>query len=311
MSAVDLLLATFNGEHYLGEQLVSLFAQTCQDWRMIISDDGSTDDTRAIIESCQTAHGNVTSLSSTDTTLGPCGNFARLLQHSTADYVMFCDQDDVWLPRKIEKTLAKMGEMEAHYGKEMPLLVHSDLKVVDCALQPLAPSFWRYHGTNPDAIAFNRLLVQNVATGCTVMINKPLRELALPIPAEARMHDWWLCLVAAAFGRIGYVNEPTVLYRQHGRNDSGAKPTGFGVALDKILNPSTLISRDDFDLQLQRQAAVFLQRFGDRLPPQQRELLGIYSRLREQGRLKEAYRRLKYGFLYSNWLMNMRMLLLR
>lgn len=312
MNSIDILLATFNGERYLGEQLDSLFAQTFRDWRLIIGDDGSTDKTTHIIESCLADQGgSALLLPPSGTTLGPCANFARLLQHSTAEYSMFCDQDDVWLPRKIETTLKKMQEMERGFGKDMPLLVHTDLEVVGSELQPVAPSLWRYQGTNPNHGSLNRLLVQNVATGCTIMINRSLRDLALPIPPEARMHDWWLCLVAAAFGTVGFISEPTILYRQHGRNDSGAKPSGLGVALRKILHPSTLVATRELDLHLQCQAKAFLNRYGDRLPPRLREPLNVYSLLREQGRLKETYYRLKYEFLYSSWLMNVRMMLFR
>lgn len=309
-NGIEILLATCNGAAYLSALLDSLLAQTCGNWRLIVRDDGSTDDTLWIIDEYLANHPDrVSILSDQGERLGPCGNFARLLEQSTADYTMFCDQDDVWLPRKIELTLARMREMEGLYGGDTPILVHTDLRVVDGGLNPLSDSLWRYQTTDPDATALNRLLVQNVATGCTVMINRALRELARPIPEEARMHDWWLALAAAAFGRIGHVAQPTALYRQHGDNDSGAGPTSLGVALGKLLNPSTLVERDELDLHLQRQAAAFLRRYGDRLPARERDMLDVYSRLHEQGFLMERYCRLRNGFLYSSWLMNMRMLL--
>ena len=309
-NGIEILLATCNGAAYLSALLDSLLAQTHGNWRLVIRDDGSTDGTLRIIDRYLANHPDrVGILRDKGETLGPCGNFARLLDHSRADYTMFCDQDDVWLPEKIELTMARMREMESLYGEDTPIMVHTDLRVVDSNLKPLSDSLWRYQATDPDATALNRLLVQNVATGCTVMINRALRELALPIPVEARMHDWWLALTAAAFGRIGHVAQPTVLYRQHGRNDSGAAPMGAVAALGKLLAPSTLVQRTELDRHLQRQAAAFLKRYGDRLPAQDRIMLDAYSRLHELGVLRDRYCRLKYGFLYSSWLMNMRMLL--
>lgn len=309
---IDILLATFNGAPFLAELLDSILAQTAGDWRLVVRDDGSTDDTPRIIGKYQSNHPDKVSLfRDKGETLGPCGNFARLLQHSKADYTMFCDQDDVWLPEKIELTFEKMQELEGLYGEDTPLMVHTDLKVVDGNLNPLSDSLWCYQRTNPNATALNRLLVQNVATGCTVMINRALRELALPIPEEARMHDWWLALVAVAFGHIGHLSQATVLYRQHGRNDSGAAPMDALAALGKLLAPGTLMQRTEFDRHLQRQAAAFLQRYGDRLSARDRDLLDIYSRLHEQGFFMERYYRLKYGFLYASLAMNIRLLLFR
>lgn len=309
---IDILLATCNGAPFLEELLDSILAQTHGNWRLIIRDDGSTDNTPRIIGKYLANYPDkVSLLRDKGETLGPCGNFARLLQHSTADYTMFCDQDDVWLPEKIGLTFEKMRKLEFAHGKESPLLVHTDLRVVDSTLQLISDSLWRYQTTNPDATSLNRLLVQNVATGCTVMINRALRELALPIPEEARMHDWWLALVAAVFGHIGHLSQPTILYRQHGRNDSGAAPMGAIAAMGKLLMPGTRVQRTEFDRHLQRQAAAFLQRYGDRLSTLDRDLLDIYSRLHEQGFFMERYYRLKYGFLYASLAMNIRLLLFR
>lgn len=309
---IDILLATYNGEPFLEELLNSIIAQTSNTWHLTISDDGSTDNTGRIISSCRSRHPDkITVLTTSNETLGPSGNFARLLQQSGAEYAMFCDQDDVWLPRKIELTQGKMKELEELYGRDMPLLVHTDLKVVDSNLRLLSPSLWRYQRTDPKATALAQLLVQNVATGCAVMINRALRELALPIPPDARMHDWWLALVAAVSGRIAHVAEPTVLYRQHSRNDSGTTPLNPVVAMGKLLAPSTLLQRTELDLHLQRQAAIFLQRYGDLLSAWERKVLQIYSRLHEQSFFMERYYRLKYGFLYASLLMNIRLLMFR
>jgi glycosyltransferase involved in cell wall biosynthesis len=222
--SVDVLLATYNGARYLPEQLRSLEAQTIASWRLLVRDDGSTDETRAILAEFQARHpGAVKILDDGAGRLGPAGNYGRLLENSTADYVLLCDQDDIWLPDKIERLLGLALEA----GQPgMPLLVHSDLEVIDRDGRVIAPSFWRYQYINPANCGWPRLAVQNVVTGCACLFNAALRDAALPIPAEAIMHDWWLALVAAASGEIRWTETPTIRYRQHGTNDTGAKRWG-------------------------------------------------------------------------------------
>src|SRR5699024_4749681 len=127
------------------------------------------------------------------------------------DYLMFADADDFWLPDKVEKTFAKMREMEREAGTGCPILVHTDLAVADGSLRVIAPSLFRYEKLSPQRNSLRELLAQNNVTGCTVMINRALRKLIRQAPADAVMHDWWAALAAAAFGRIGVLDEPTIL----------------------------------------------------------------------------------------------------
>ena len=117
-----------------------------------------------------------------------------------------------------------MEQAERRYGEDTPLLVHSDCRLVDAQGVPLAESFFRRQGWDPAATSLARLLVQNNVTGCTLMMNAPLRRLALQYgrPSEMYMHDWFLALTAAAFGQIVFIPEPLVSYRQHGSNVMGA-----------------------------------------------------------------------------------------
>lgn len=304
---VDVLLATYNGAAYLQELLDSLLAQEFQGWRLLVRDDGSSDNTSAILESQRVRLGNrLTILSDDGGNLGPCGNFARLLQASDADYAMLCDQDDVWLPGKISLTLDRMRQLEAESGKTTPLLVHTDFRVVDENLALLAGSGWRYQKIDPRRTALNQLLVQNAVTGCTVMVNRALRTSALPMPGEALMHDYWLALVAAAFGRIGSLPVPTVLYRQHGCNQVGAHRQGV------------LILRHLFDLPAIRrvmtrnrmQAKAFYWRFQTLLDTREREMLTSFTDLAERGRLQRRVDIFRHGFFYSGAIRNIGWLLL-
>ena len=196
--------------------------------------------------------------------LGAKGSFGALLeyaaQNTESEYFMFCDQDDVWESDKIEKTLAKMHEIEISCH-EMPILVHTDLNVVDENLKVLDNSMWNYEHINPKLNTLNRLLIQNTITGCTVMINKKLAQISLQIPDEAVMHDWWIGLVASKFGKIDFIDEPTIQYRQHGGNSIGAKgilKKGFSI----FLNRSLYIKHLYINI---KQAKVFLNIYRNRL----------------------------------------------
>lgn len=313
---VDILLATYNGERFLSEQLESIFSQTFRDWRLIVRDDGSTDATTHML--CELESKNparVKVLPMNEAAQGACDNFSALLRHAAAPYIMFCDQDDVWLPDKIEVTMSAMKSLERQHGVDVPLLVHTDLKVVDEELNVLGDSLWAYQQTSPKHTSLNRLLMQNNATGCTIMINSALRELAQPIPKEARMHDWWLILVAGTFGKIGYVSEATILYRQHGRNDSGAMHWNAWHEIRGFFNKQhrahAVARRNAIVANLQQQAKVFLERFRSRLGPNERQMLVVFSGLSEQSFFARRYYILKYRFLYANFIANIGMLLFR
>ncbi len=156
---------------------------------------------------------------------GAARNFARLLElafEEGADYVFCCDQDDVWQPDKLSRVLERLRGCErAHAG---PCLVHHDLRVVDENLQVIEDSYWAMMKLQPaDARDPQRLLSRNEVTGCALACNRELLEIALPIPPEAIMHDWWLALCAGWFGAIAPIPETLVEYRQHGANAIGAK----------------------------------------------------------------------------------------
>src|SRR6266540_3047829 len=122
---LDILMAVFNGGDYVAKQLDSIFEQTYQNWRLLVRDDGSSDGTVILLNQFINVHPDKIKLISTDNpNLGAFRNFSELISHSKADYIMFCDQDDVWLPRKIEISFQRMEELESSFGKDTPLLVH-------------------------------------------------------------------------------------------------------------------------------------------------------------------------------------------
>ncbi len=192
------------------------------DWELLIRDDGSSDNTRNLLEGYREKDKNrITIIEDNKKRLGPKRSFEQLLQKSEADYFMFCDQDDYWLPGKIKNTLAKMKELEQRYP-DVPAMVFSDLTVVDKMLREVHTSFWEFIKVNPDNV-FNmyRLLINNPVVGCTVMINKKVKSLVLPFPEQALMHDWWIALNVAQKGVMDYLTRSTILYRLHEKNSIG------------------------------------------------------------------------------------------
>jgi glycosyltransferase involved in cell wall biosynthesis len=310
-------MATYNGGRYLDEQIKSIFDQTETNWRLIIRDDCSNDNTKFIIRNYAERYPEkIFVLENNGEKLGACQNFARLLEHSSANYIMFCDQDDIWLPNKIAVTLEKMSEMEEALGEKTPLMVHTDMKVVDENLDPIAESFWQLLRLKPaNGNKLNRLVLQNVPSGCAMMINKSLRDTAAPIPREAVMHDWWLCLVAAAFGKTGYLQIPTVLYRQHGMNVCGAGNRFSIQMMRKILTSKSRqklnINRNETIEKSQKQAAAFLVRYDSALPDNIKIILRTFLVIKQKGFFVRRYYILRYGYFYGSIIDNMGMLLFR
>ena len=218
------LLTAWNGSAHLPELLDSLQSQTDPDFTVLMQDDGSEDRTPDMLKDISVRDRRFTFGIEQGKHLGAAGNFLSLIRQTEADYCLLCDQDDIWEPEKIEVLKKAIQELEAQYGPEKPLLIHSDCSLIDQDGKKTGDSFFRHQGWDPDALTLPRLLVQNNVTGCTLIMNKPLRKL-IASHAKAKelfMHDWFIALTAASFGRIAFVNKPLTRYRQHGSNAIGA-----------------------------------------------------------------------------------------
>jgi glycosyltransferase involved in cell wall biosynthesis len=221
---VDILLSTYNSERFLDDLFFSLEQQSFLDWKLIIRDDGSTDGTLGLILKFEEKNQNrVLIVNNNGLNLGVKKSFVELIKQSTSNYIMFCDHDDYWLTNKINYSLKRIKEVEKlNPGK--PALVCSDLIVADKDLQIIHSSFWKRSRIDPENIKnIYRLAINNAVVGCTVMMNREAKSIALPIPEQAVMHDWWIALKVAQNGVIGLIEEPTILYRQHPDNAIGAK----------------------------------------------------------------------------------------
>lgn len=284
-----IVLATFNGAAYLGEFLESLRRQTVADWHLLVRDDGSSDATLELLARAGSRDSRISLLNDTPGRLGVTSNFGCLLDRARerhARYIFFADQDDVWLPHKLQVQLARIKDAESSAGPDTPLLVHSDLALVDRDLRLIHPSHsWcaRLERDRRSPAPLRTLLTNNFVTGCTALLNRPLLDAALPFPPSAVLHDWWVALCAAAFGQIHYLPEPTVLYRQHGSNVVGAEP--FWAKL----NPLSGRWRSHWQQTLRafqqgtRQACALRDRANERggLPPDSRTLINAYADLLE------------------------------
>lgn len=222
MIQVAILLATYNGEKYIEEQLDSIRNQSFKDFKCYIHDDGSKDRTVEICKKVCLKDDRFIILDYPSTG-GAKYNFLSLMKKVDADYYFFSDQDDYWLPDKIMKMVN--GAKEAK-KKSDALLVFSDLKVVNEKLEVLSESFYKLTHVQTNRINFKNALVKGYIPGCAMMINKVMLNKANQYQNldTIKMHDWWIVILAYLIeADIIFVNQALVYYRQHSDNTIGAK----------------------------------------------------------------------------------------
>lgn len=286
--SIQIALATFNSAPFLRELLDSLLSQTFPDFTILVSDDGSTDGTQALIAEYQERHPGWIETLPGPSPGGPMQNFSRLMGAASADYLFFCDHDDVWLPDKVAVTLRHMQALEALHGRTMPLLIHTDLIVVGPSLAIWSPSMARDRYAVDEMNGLGALLVTNNVAGCTTMANRALYRRAWPVPEAAAMHDAWLALMAAALGRIHYINRSTILYRQHRGNFLGAPPRG-GMWFIRRVVQTLFRGRQGHVLErLSDQAEALLVRCAADMSPAQREATAALASLWSANRWKRV-----------------------
>lgn len=292
MQKIEILLATYNGEKYIKEQLDSILNQDYENWIVRACDDASKDSTFEILKRYQEKYPDKFIVERNEKGTGSAKlNFFHLIKSSTCDYVMCCDQDDVWLPNKISLTY---DEMKQNESEGIPVLIHTDLKVVDQDLNILGESFFEYSNLNKN-LTFKDLLIQNSVTGCTMMMNKDLVSLVKKETnfKDILMHDWLLAILAAAKGRIGFVDCPTMLYRQHSVNSVGAKRYGISLFISKLKNSDIRRSLEDTALQ----AAQISKTYKDDLSQDLYYLISEYSNIFSKNKLQRIYFYLKHRVL--------------
>ena len=266
---VDILLATYNGEKYIKEQVESILNQTYENIQIIISDDCSTDKTRQVLKEYE--NNEKIKIFYQEKNLGYVKNFEFLLKQVESNLYMLSDQDDVWKKEKVEKSVEKIESEKLD-------LVFGDLEVVDENLNTLYKSYNRYmhliHKIKKYQKDYRLQYLYNCMTGCTIISRKNWIDKVLPFPTDSKymIHDYWLGLVIALNGKVGYIEEPYILYRQHGKNQVGSKKASKTASkLEEVRNISintrigtfeTYVMHEEiFDEKLRKQNKKALEYF--------------------------------------------------
>lgn len=233
---IDILLATYNGESYLAQQINSILNQSFKDWRLVIHDDGSTDSTVDIIRSFSDKHPlKIVHVDDGIKLGGAKENFFHLMKFAIADYIMFCDQDDHWESNKVESTVREIRRIEGS-DSDVPCLVFTNLLIVDESLIPVGKTFWDYERIVSERFTLASLLSRNFATGCTMCMNMSLLRVALT--GDVRkiiLHDWWVALIGFSLGKVSWIENGTIQYRLHAENHTGATDRSFASSLRGLI----------------------------------------------------------------------------
>lgn len=299
---IDILLATYNGARFLSLQLDSLLNQTYTQIHIFIRDDGSKDETLQILKSYQQKFPEkITLIEGENNKNKATGNFSILMNYSTADYILFSDQDDIWELNKVEKMYQKITEAEA-LNPDMPVYVFSDLKMIDEKGNEIASSLWEKEGINPKNIKLGNLLTQNIANGCASIINKKLLELGKDIPKGVLMHDHWLIVLASAVGVVDYISDKTINHRIHQSNSSRAESEIKKERKKSLISVLKGENLDNYYQKLKNQAILIKQRLQEKglLSIEKEKVLNDFIELKNYSFIKRKKVILKNDFLKNS-----------
>lgn len=266
MEKVDILLATYNGEKYIESQILSILSQTYKDWCLLIHDDGSADNTIPLIKRIADIDSRIRFIEDGIKTGGAANNFIHLLKYSTAKYVMFCDQDDIWFDNKIQLMFDTMSQLP----QNVPQVVYSNSYV----WEPERGISGKATLTFPNNLE-SFLFLNSGMQGCVAMFNAVTRDLMLRWKGELAMHDHLLHLIGLAMGNVTYIHTPLMLYRQHVANVTGPTKT-------KILNTDTIIKNSKIpvvDKKHYDSINQFVIQYGSFLNHKRRSILNTYLNL--------------------------------
>lgn len=317
MDRVHIIMAAYNGAAYLKEQIESIRENSFTDWVLWIFDDGSVDGTENLAGEQVVKDKERIRYIRNEKNKGVTRNFldgvktvlkeqADVIKEETDNYFMFCDQDDFWMPDKIEKTLRVMKRYEKKYSKKLPLVVFTDAAITDEKLTVINPSFHKSNHLNTGKLDLPHMMMENKLIGCTVMFNTALAMKLTIIPENARYHDWWIGLLGAAFGHMVYIPAPTLYYRQHSGNVVGNQDF-YGYAKKRMAaigeQKKALFSNAE-------QAKEFYDIFKDCLSKDKKMQVYAMANLMKQGWFSRRFQCIHYGFLKSGLLRNIALLLI-
>jgi glycosyltransferase involved in cell wall biosynthesis len=239
-TTISVALCTHNGERFVAEQVASILAQTLLPTEIVVSDDASTDGTIRIVErllATVAPQGPTVRILRNEPALGVLRNFEQAVSACSSELIALCDQDDRWVPDRLERIAAVFSE------RPHLLMLSSDARLVDAAGVPLGYSLYQAIALTATERAqihagdgFSTLLGRNTVTGATAVFRRGLLEIALPFPDEW-VHDEWLAILAAATGGLDFLDDQLVDYRQHGSNEIGATRIGLAGRFRRLREP--------------------------------------------------------------------------
>lgn len=318
MNKVNIIMAAYNGEKYIKDQIESILHNSFENWVLWIFDDGSKDQTESIIKKYIQQYPQKIRYYRNNTNKGVTRNFLEGVKLVTQlnnqeenekkhnHYYMFCDQDDVWMGEKIYKTLKQMKKAEKRYGSEKPVAVFTDAIVVDEKLNIQQSSFYKTSNLNTNRRDLAHMLMENKLIGCTIMFNGALAERLDVIPKNARYHDWWIALIASAFGHITYLKEGTLLYRQHENNVVGNQ-SFLTYVKNRISNLHK--QKEILDITI-KQAREFYNIFEKDLTGNKKALVYDFVHIKENSWFMRRKLILSKGYLKTGLIRNIGLLLL-
>jgi glycosyltransferase involved in cell wall biosynthesis len=292
--SIAILLCTFNGARFLPLQLASYEAQDFTDWRLFVSDDGSEDDTVALLEEFQKKHGPAKVLLRRGPQKGFVANFLSLICDPAieSDYFALSDQDDLWHPRKLSRAVQFLSNAPA------------DQPVVYCARTRLIDEQGSEIGLSPlfkRPLHFRNALTQSIAGGNTMVFNKSVRQALMRAGPDANVasHDWWIYLIVSAVGgTVFYDSEPTVSYRVHPRNVVGSNRS----AAAQILR-ARLLWQGLFQAWSEMHVAS-LERIESSMTDDNRKTFDLFRQSRKRSLLPRAYGLMRSGIYRQTLLGN-------
>nr|WP_308742569.1 glycosyltransferase family 2 protein [uncultured Anaerocolumna sp.] len=318
MNKVNIIMAAYNGEKYIKDQIESILHNSFENWVLWIFDDGSKDQTESIIKKYIQQYPQKIRYYRNNTNKGVTRNFLEGVKLVTQlnnqeenekthnHYYMFCDQDDVWMGEKIFKTLKQMKKAEKRYGSEKPVAVFTDAIVVDEKLNIQQSSFYKTSNLNTNRRDLAHMLMENKLIGCTIMFNGALADRLDVIPKNARYHDWWIALIASAIGHITYLKEGTLLYRQHENNVVGNQ-SFLTYVKNRISNLHK--QKEILDITI-KQAREFYNIFEKDLTGNKKALVYDFVHIKENSWFMRRKLILSKGYLKTGLIRNIGLLLL-
>lgn len=285
---VDILMATYNGEPFIRQQISSIQNQTLKDWVLYIHDDGSTDSTVSIIRDMATHDERIVLIEDGISFHAPAPNFMHLLKYAQAEYVIFSDQDDIWLENKLQVTYDSISRE----SQDIPLAYYSNGYIYDSVTNEISGRSVLVPPRDLGAALFLNGGVQ----GCAIMINRKLREICLDHPDFICMHDHLITLAALTFGRMVYIDQKLMLYRRHCHAVTDVSSRGYK---DKIIlffqKKKPIIDGRHF-----KAIQAFYEHYSERIPEQQKVLFVVFLKMVQMNFFSRFWTILKYPFSLYN-----------